>query len=406
MSIPVPHASRYVTVLFLLVFFGAAALMIQLLAVYLAAIVLALVLRSLFSSMHDRVELRFKRKDVAAGVSTTIVVALVLVPIGGFVAALSAQAVSVYEQVSGDEGLFQKLSKQLQTGSPMASWVHDQGARIGLDLSPERVLSLVNEAATAIGTFAYQHVGGFASNTFGVIMNFSMMIIVLFALFSEGGKLKAYILDLSPLPDEQELMLVDRFTTISRSVFVGNGVGSVLQGVLGGISFYMFGLGNGVLWGAAIAFFAFLPVVGASVVVIPAAIYLFATGSVGAGIGFVVFNAVYIGILEYGLKTKLIGGQMNGVLVFVGIVAGLGVFGILGLFYGPLILTMFLTLADIYKVHYRDDLMSLISPWVRRDAGAEVDIVVPDREVPAAPVESEEILSQPEEPPEPEASAD
>ena len=375
-----PHGSRFVTALFIAVFTAAAFLMLRLLAVYLAAIVLALVLRTLFGPMHHRIEARVGyRRQLAAAMSTGIVALLVIVPLASFVAALSMQAVSVYDKVAGGEGLAQTLRNQLDPNSPVTHFIQKQSARFGLDLSSEQIIGGVSSAANAISVFAYEHVGGVAGETFEFVMNFFMMILVLFGLFAAGSRLKDYLFDLSPLPDDQELMLVERFKAISRAVFVGNGIGSLLQGGCGAITFYAFGLGNGILWGAAIAFFAFLPIAGASVIVAPAALYLFLTGAVTKGILFTVVSAVYIGVLEYGLKTRLIGGksQMDGVLVFVGIVAGLSVFGVFGLFYGPLVVTMFLTLAEIYKEHYRDDLMSVVSPWMRRDHDRPITIAIP-----------------------------
>src|SRR5690606_35613531 len=103
--------------------------------------------------------------------------------------------------------------------------------------------------------------------------------------------------------------LVQRFASISRAVFLGNGVASVLQGLCGGLAFWFFSVGSPVLWGTAIAFFAFLPIVGASIVWAPAALYMFVQGDVGTAVGFSIFNIVYVVILEYGLKPRLIGEQ-------------------------------------------------------------------------------------------------
>ena len=87
----------------------------------------------------------------------------------------------------------------------------------------------------------YRRIGcglrGAASNFFRVLMHFGLMIVVMAAVFAEGTRLKEYLLDLSPLPDEQEEMIVDRFASISRAVFLGNGVASLAQGILGGLGF-------------------------------------------------------------------------------------------------------------------------------------------------------------------------
>lgn len=375
-----PENSRFVTALFLIVFAVALVVFLRLLFVYVTAIVLGLVLASLFWPVYQRVlTATGGRRNLAASVVTALVALVVLVPLVFLITSLSAQAFTLYQKASGQE-LVEQMRKLTADDSPVAMEVRSLAARFGVDLSAQRLTELGADVAKAVGLFLYEQLGGIASNALALLMHFGMMIVLLFAFFAEGERLKAYVLDLSPLPDEQEETIARRFAAISRAVFVGNGLGSILQGVLGGIAFYLFGIGSGALWGAAIAFFAFLPMVGASIVIAPAALYLFLTGHPVAAIGFLVFNGVQIFVLEYIVKTRLIGGQgeMNGVLVFFGMVAGISVFGLLGLFYGPLVLTMFVTLAEIYREHYRDDLLAVHSPWVEADGESYDDVTEPD----------------------------
>ena len=100
---------------------------------------------------------------------------------------------------------------------------------------------------------------------------------------------------------------------------------------------------------------AFLPIIGASVVFVPAAAIILVQGKIGLGIGFLVYNVFYSSIMEYLIKPRVIGEgmQMNSVLVFIGIIGGIKLFGILGIIYGPLIITIFLTLAEIYRLEYK-----------------------------------------------------
>jgi predicted PurR-regulated permease PerM len=100
---------------------------------------------------------------------------------------------------------------------------------------------------------------------------------------------------------------------------------------------------------------AFLPIIGIGIVFIPAAIYLFLKGRIAASIFFVVFYVVLSGGIEYVFKPKLVGQQvkMHTLLVFFSIIGGLKLFGILGIIYGPLVITAFLTLTDIYHKNYQ-----------------------------------------------------
>ena len=129
----------------------------------------------------------------------------------------------------------------------------------------------------------------------------------------------------------------------------------IIQGTLGGAVFATFGFNSPFLWGVIMALMAFLPIVGIGIVFIPASIYLFLNGRFAAGIFFIVFYILLSGGIEYFFKPKLVGKrvQMHTLLVFLSIIGGLKLFGILGIIYGPLVVTAFLTLSDIYESSYR-----------------------------------------------------
>lgn len=355
--------SRFVTGLFLLVFALSIALFLRMVLVFFTSVVLALVLASLFWPVFERVLQRARgRRSLAAGITLGLVVAVVIVPVIAVLTSLSAEAVALYQKTSEDQELIDQMRGLLSGQSALAVQLREIAGRFGVDLSPATLSEYAATFGRSVGLFLYEQIGLVAQNVFALVLHFSMMLILLFAFFAEGPRLKAYLLDLSPLPDEEEETVAARFSAISRAVFLGNGLASVLQGAIGGLSFYLFGIGSGILWGAMIGFFAFLPMVGGSIVLLPAAAYLFLTGKTGLAVGFILFNAVQVGVLEYVVKPRFIGGpsKLNGILVFFGVVAGISVFGILGLFYGPLIITMFLTIADIYRAHYRDSLLGMV----------------------------------------------
>ena len=112
--------------------------------------------------------------------------------------------------------------------------------------------------------------------------------------------------------------------------------------------------------GVIMGLLAFLPIVGVGAVFLPAALFLILQGRLGAGIFFIVFYIVLSGGIEYLFKPKLVGTrvQMHTLLVFLSIIGGLKLFGILGIIYGPLVVTAFLTLTDIYEASYR----SIVEP--------------------------------------------
>jgi predicted PurR-regulated permease PerM len=124
---------------------------------------------------------------------------------------------------------------------------------------------------------------------------------------------------------------------------------------LGGAVFALFGLKSAFLWGMIMVLLAFLPILGIGFVFVPAAVLMFLKGKTGAGIFFIVFYMVLSFGTEYLVKPKLVGSRvkMHTLLVFLAIIGGLKLFGLLGIIYGPLIITFFLTLTDIYHASYQ-----------------------------------------------------
>ncbi|MFZ9885921.1 MAG: AI-2E family transporter [Myxococcota bacterium] len=354
--------NRLVMGLFLVLFAFALLLFWRMASPYLTPLVLALVLASLFWSTFERLLASLKgNRTWAAALSTLLVLVVVVAPAAVVITSMSSEAFALYEKTRSDEALLGELRGLLSGESALARQLQQQAARLHVDLSPGTLSGYAASFGRSLGVFLYEQIGDVASNLLALLLHFGMMLVFLFSLFVEGPRLKAYVLDLSPLPDEEEELVAARFRSLARAVFLGNGVASALQGLFGGISFYLFGIGSGFLWGAAIAFFAFLPMVGASVVLAPAALYLFLKGQLGVAVGFLLFNLVHVVILEYIVKTRLMAGsgtnQLHGTLVFFGVVAGITAFGLMGLFYGPLVIAVALTLGEIYKTHYRDRLL-------------------------------------------------
>lgn len=421
--------SRFVTALFLLVFGAVCVAVVRLLWVFVTPIVLAMILVSLFSPLHRRLRQALGgRERPAAAIATGLVVVVVVVPVSLFATTLVQQAVDIgvrTNAVLSDpvlvEARIRAVTERLPIQMPeerldaltvrlrdlygevdasVRSYVKDhvgnlesleeEAPAVQEDASPGPGLGGVFRGLGQAGILLYQGLTAVASNTASVLFHFGIMIVVLFALFRDGERLLVFLLDLSPLPDEQERAVVRRFGDMSRAVFLGNGTASVLQGLFGGLGFVLFGLGPGALWGAVIAFLAFLPIVGAMVVFVPVTLYLLLTGRTVLALAYLAYNMTYVTVLEYGLKPRLIGDRvrMHPVLVFLGIVAGLSLFGVLGLFYGPLTLAMFLTLVGIYRDGYRDGLLSP-SPG---DQGPGD----PPPVLPPAPPAAEEIAASPD----------
>ena len=239
------------------------------------------------------------------------------------------------------------------------SWIIERAnsflSNFNIELTGEQFNNAISEIGKFVGLFLYKQASAVASNAFTFLVNFFFMLLVIYFLLLDGHKLLDFITELSPLPQAQDEQLFKKFEDIAYAILIVNGLGGLIQGFCGGIMFALFGLPSPFLWGVVMGLLAFLPIFGIGAVFIPAALTLIVKGKTGAGIFLIVFYIVLSIAVEYFLKPRLVGqrAKMHTLLVFLSIMGGLKLFGILGIIYGPLVATAFLTLHDIYKTSYQ-----------------------------------------------------
>ncbi len=317
-----------------------------------STLIMACVVTGLFNPFYKRIRRRVA-PSAASFLTCVLIFLLVFVPIVLFAGILAQEAFGLYDMGRTAEVSLQL--RQLVEGSQVLNLANALLAPFGVDISVDQLQNAFSELGKNVGLFLYRQAQAIASNILKFIVNFSFMLLVCFYLFLDGQRLLGFIFDISPLPQDQEERLVSKFQDMAGAILIGNGVSAIIQGVLGGCIFALFGLQSPILWGVIMGLLAFLPIVGIGVVFLPATIVLFVTGRHGAGVFFVLFYIVITLVIEYLFKPRIVGKrvQMHTMLVFLSIIGGLKLFGILGIIYGPLVVTAFLTLADIYQHNYQ-----------------------------------------------------
>jgi len=153
----------------------------------------------------------------------------------------------------------------------------------------------LSETGKAVGLFLYQQAQAIASNILNFLVYFFFMLLIIFYLLIDGDRLIAFIMDLSPLPDDQDEKLIMKFKDMAGAVLIGNGLCGLIQGVIGGTVFYLFDLNSPFLWGVIMGLLAFLPILGIGLVFIPTALFFFLKGNLGGGLFCIVFSVVLTG---------------------------------------------------------------------------------------------------------------
>lgn len=347
-------ASYTILLFFLACFLISILLLGWLLWPFLSIIILAAVVSGIFSPLYGRISCSGTvRPAIASFLTCCVIFCILFVPIVLFVSILSKEAYDLY--LAAKDAMISPQIMALMEGSKVLEITNNVLTNFNFQITVEELNTYISEIAKFVGLFLYNQARSIASNMMAFIINFFLMLLVTYYLLIDGGRLISFIIDLSPLPSNQDQILLKKFKDMAGAILIGNGAGGLIQGLAGGIVFSIFELPSPFLWGVIMGLLAFLPIIGIGIVFIPAAIYLFLKGRIASGIFFIVFYVVLSGGVEYFFKPKLVGQRvkMHTLLVFLAIIGGLKLFGILGIIYGPLVITAFLTLTDIYRTNYQ-----------------------------------------------------
>ena len=319
---------------------------------FLSVIVLAAVISGIFTPVYRYLNRRLS--PISASFLTCLLIFLVLfIPVSVFIGILANEAYDMY--LTARAAVLNNPFKELLANSRIVEKINPILSNFGLTITGDEINKGIAEFGRVVGLFLYEQARSMTTNVVNFVVNFFFMILIIFYLLIDNQRLVSFIIELSPLPDEQDEKLIQKFKDMAGAILIGNGLGGIIQGTLGGAVFAVFGFNSPFIWGVIMSVMAFLPIVGIGIVFIPASIYLFLHGRFAAGIFFIVFYVLLSGGTEYFFKPKLVGKrvQMHTLLVFLSIIGGLKLFGILGIIYGPLVVTAFLTLSDIYQTSYR-----------------------------------------------------
>ena len=172
-----------------------------------------------------------------------------------------------------------------------------------------------------------------------------------------------------PLGSDDENLMLDKFTSVTRATLKGSLLIGILQGGLAGIAFSVAGIDNAVFWATVMAVLSVIPSIGSALVWGPACVILMMQGNVTTGVSLLAFCAIVVGSLDNLLRPILVGKDtsMHELMIFFGTLGGIMMFGISGIFIGPLIASLFVTIWELYGVAFADFLPEV---YYRKDHGA------------------------------------
>jgi len=331
------------------------AVVLLVLAPFFSVILLAVVAAGLIGPLYrSLVESLNGRRRLAGVIICVLLLVVLFVPLFVIVQEVSKEALGIYELSTTQltEGRIRSLLEERQGQIEDVNLVLRP---FGFEMTTDRLYDLVATSGVRIGGFFYKQGVSLAKHLLRFAFGFIFWVLVLYYLLVDGHKLMAWFEGSLPLPVDEQRLVAHRFMEMASSLVIGNGVAALIQGVAGGVVFSLLGLHGAVLWGVVMAILAFIPVVGISLVFVPFSLILLLAGETGRALALFIPLVLVATVVEYWLKPLLVGrrAQMHTLLVFLSLIGGAMVFGAVGLLLGPLMVTAFLTLAGIYREHYR-----------------------------------------------------
>jgi predicted PurR-regulated permease PerM len=306
------------------------------------------VLAIFFYPLHERVARRL-RPTPAGLVSTLGVTLLMIVP------ALVVLWYTAREAIDATAGLQSTLrNPQLAVPTHLMAWIRG--------LLPEAWRSMdfsepLRQGAEKIASFLARELGALVKNLFAFFVDLFILIFALFFMFRDGESIVRAMRHLLPFDESiQEDMLGESKELIFASVAIGLLVAAV-QGILSGTAYAIVGIATPIFWGVLIAFFSLVPVVGSALIWVPGALWLSFSGHWGKGLLLVAICGGVSTVADNILRPLLLRNRthLNELLLFISVLGGIEVFGLLGLVAGPTIVAAAMGVFRVY-VERRDGL--------------------------------------------------
>ena len=324
-------------------FYAALALLTYLVWVVASPFILPLcasaVLVIFFYPWHQRLEPRFSR-GTAALISTVIATLLLIVPIVLVVTAFVREAAAATGSVQ--DALAAARIERLG-----GAWLWLQ-QRVP-PLAAVQLSDVLADAGRTVAGFAASAAGD-ALRNFGVFLfDIVVMVFAMFFLFRDAPAVMALVRRVLPFEEGPRETVITQARDLVRASVVSSIAVASAQGAAGGLLFWAVGLTAPIFWGVVMAFFALLPV-GAWIVWLPAALWLLVTGQTLRGIVLLGVGAGVVSLIDNVLRPALLAGraQMNGLLVLISLLGGIGAFGLIGIVIGPVVVATMTSLLSVY----------------------------------------------------------
>jgi len=301
----------------------------------LISIITGLLLAYIFNPVYKKVFIVFREKNTAALAVSLLIVLIIFIPLWFLVPLAIKQVFELFSY-------FQNLD----IAGFVRSVIPSTSPQLQIDITTT-IISFIGDITTGVlGTLR-----DLIINLPTILLHLAVVMFVFYFALRDGDKLKKYASELSPFQKEKEKVLIKQFKDITYSIIFGFFIVGIIQGIATGIGLFVFGVPRALLLTVFAIFASIIPIVGPWLIWVPAAIYLFATGNIGLAIGFTLYSVLFVSTIDNLLRPYIVARRtdLSSVIVLIGMIGGILVFGVIGLILGPLILAYLISFLDAYR---------------------------------------------------------
>ncbi len=316
--------------MFVFIFMLVAFLSFHILKPFFVALLFSAILALIFRPMYLLINKKIKNKKISAFLSVIIIILVVIIPSAILLNSLVKETTQVYSKLEKDKIFRTDLEikgHEIDISEYLAS---------GLQSASETIIKNTRNILGVIST---------------TMLNLLILFFALYYFLMFGPEIVKKTEKIFPMKTKKKSKIMDKLHKLIFATLYGTIIVAMIQGFIGGFMFYMFGVPSPVFWGFVMFVLSLLPLIGAPLVWLPVAIYHFMIGEYIIGTSIMMIGIFIIGTIDNILKPNIVGEatKINPLIILLGALGGLIYMGIVGLFIGPLILIVFITLLEIYE---------------------------------------------------------
>lgn len=325
---------------------------------FIISILTSFVVAYIFYPVYRKLNNKIKKKNISAIIVSLLIILIFSIPfifvINTLVKEINIGYVEVKKMITKGE-LFnidcKKASLRETTLCKFSNFVKDIVTNQKIKLYVERI-------GITITTYVTENFSKLIISIPRILLNVFLFFFLTFYLFKDGKLFVFKTLAILPIKKKNQKDVIKTFNDVLYATIYGQIIIAIVQGTLGGLAFYIFGISSPVFWGVMMTLFSLVPFVGSSIIWAPAAIYLFISGLASSsnplilkGLALFIFGVLIISTIDNILRPKIVGNKigMHPAFVFLGVIGGIMLFGPLGILLGPLVIALLIIFIRIYK---------------------------------------------------------